>query len=145
MATETNNKVQAATRYSGVYASGALTIFMTLGSFDPDQQQKILASIHTMYTSLHDFIGAASNLWYIIFPVIAIWLAKIGVSSSGFGSMMDRIFQAAQAGDRQARLTILNAAASPSLGTQGIVNKSLAPDPSTAANIVASAQEVPHA
>jgi hypothetical protein len=140
MVSETSNKTATAGRYGGVFVSGALTIFMALGSFDPDQQKQILSSIHAMYAAIHDFVGAAANIWYIIFPVIAVWLGKLGINSSGFGSMMDRIFQAAKAGDIEAQRTIINAAASPELGTHEIINPTLASDPKTPANVVASPQ-----
>ncbi len=145
MASDTTNKVAAAARYLGSNATGALAIFVALGTLSPDQQVQILASAHTMYQATHDFIGAFANVWYIVFPIVAIYLGKMGVNSSGFGVMMDKVLSAAKAGDIQAKVAIVNAAASPEIGSQGVVNASLAANPATAANVVAAPALVPPA
>jgi hypothetical protein len=98
-----------------------------------------------MYQATHDFIGAFANVWYIVFPIVAIYLGKMGVNSSGFGVMMDKVLSAAKAGDIQAKVAIVNAAASPEIGSQGVVNASLAANPATAANVVAAPALVPPA
>lgn len=143
--TDTGNKVSAASRYAGVYGSGLVTVFMLLGSFSPEQQNQILSSAHTMYQATHDFVGAAANIWYIVFPVIALWLGKIGVNSSGFGVMMDKVFKAAQSGNKDAQVAIVTAAASPDLGTKAIINPVLAAEPSTPATVAASVSDLPTA
>lgn len=139
--TETKNKVTVGSRYLGTYAAGGLSIFVTLGTFSPDQQQQILHSAHQMYTATQEFVGAAANIWYIVFPVLAMWLAKMGIDSSGFKAMVDKVFAAAQAGNHDAALTIIKAAAAPQIGTKSIVNPVLAPDPSTPPNVVVSGME----
>jgi hypothetical protein len=141
--TEVRNKVNAASRYAGTYASGALTIFVALGTFSPDQQQQILHSAHQMYVATQEFIGAAANIWYIVFPVIAIWLGKAGVDSSGFKNMMDKIFSAAQGGSRDAALTIIKAAAAPQIGTKAIINPMLSSPNDTPPQVAASVSELP--
>jgi hypothetical protein len=141
---ENTNKANTALRYLGTGVSGGLSVFVALGTLSPEQQTQILSSAHIMYQSTHDFIGAAANLWYIVFPIVAIWLGKLGVNSSGFGAMMDKIFAAAKAGDQNAKVTIVSAAASKEIGTVGIVNPALAADPATPDNVVKSASLVNH-
>ncbi len=140
--TETGNKAKAGARYFGTFAAGAATIFMAVGSFSPDQQQQILASAHVMYQSTHDFVGAAASIWYIVFPVVALWLGKVGVDSSGFKTMMDKIFAAAAAGDQAAAITIIKAAAAPQIGTKAIINPLLS-NADTPATVAASVSDLP--
>lgn len=140
MATETTNKVNAALRYVASNVSGGLMIFVVLGAMTPEQSASVLANMHKMYSATQDFIGAFANIWYIVFPIASAWLLKMGVNSSGFGSMMDKIFAAAKAGDPDAKRTIINAAASPDIGTTAIINPDIAPDPKTADNVVSSPQ-----
>jgi hypothetical protein len=68
---------------------------------------------------------------------------KMGVNSSGFGNMMDRIFAAAKAGNVDAKVAIVNAAASPEIGSTGVVNPAMAANPATSANVVSSALSLP--
>lgn len=136
--TDTSNKVMTGLRYVGANATGALTLFVALGTLAPEQQVDILKSAHTMYQSTHDFIGAAANIWYIVFPILAIWLGKMGINSSGFGVMMDKVFAAAKSGDQNAKVALLNAAASKEIGTTAIINKDMAPIPATSSNVVST-------
>lgn len=140
MASDTSNKISAALRYVGSNATGGLAVFVALGTLTPDQQTQILSSAHTIYQSTHDLIGAFANIWYIVFPIAAVYLGKMGVNSSGFGSMMDKIFAAAKAGNVDAKIAIVTAAASPEIGSQGVVNPALAANPATPPNVVSSAQ-----
>jgi hypothetical protein len=143
MATDTSNKVNTALRYIGSNATGALAVFVALGTLTPEQQTQILSSAHTIYQSTHDLVGAFANIWYIVFPIAAVYLGKMGVNSSGFGAMMDKIFTAAKAGDESAKVAIVNAAASPAIGSQGVVNAEMAANPATAPNVVAAPALVP--
>ncbi len=143
VAPDTTNKIIVAARYLGSNATGALAVFVALGTLSPDQQTQILASAHTIYQSTHDLIGAFANIWYIVFPIAAVYLGKLGVNSSGFGAMMDKIFTAAKAGNVAAQVAIVNAAASPEIGSKGVVNPSLAANSATAPNVVASPMAIP--
>jgi hypothetical protein len=142
-ATDTGNKINAALRYLGSNATGGLTVFVILGFLTPEQQVEILKSAHQMYDATYSFVGAAANIWYIVAPAAAIYLAKIGIDSSGFVSMMNRIFAAAKAGNLEAKVAIVNAAASPAIGTQAIVNPELAPLAATSTNVVSTPAAVP--
>lgn len=144
-ATEVGNKTRTASRYFGTYSMGALTALFFVGSFSPDQQAQILASFNKMYVATQDFVGAAANVWLILFPAIAGLLAKFGIDASGVGNMMDRIFAMAKGGNLAAKVAIVNAAASPAIGTQAIVNPELAPLAATANNVVVTPAAVPAA
>lgn len=137
--TDTGNKIGAALRYLGSNITGGLTVFVVLGTISPEQQATILSSANKMYAATQDFVGAAANIWYIIFPIAAAWLAKVGINSSGFGAMVDKVFAAAKAGNKDAQVAIVSAAAAPELGTQAIINPTLAPVPQTPPTVVASA------
>jgi len=143
LATDTTNKANAAARYVGSNFSGALMLMAVLAGLPPDKAQSVLTSLHAIYAALQDMIGAFSNIWYIVFPVISAYLLKVGVNSSGFGVMMDKILTAAKAGNIDAAKSIVTAAASPEIGTKGVINPVLAPDPSTPSNVVASASDLP--
>ena len=143
--TDTSNKINTALRYLGSNATGGLTVFVVLGMLTPDQQVEILKNARQMYEASYAFVGAAANIWYIVFPIIAALLAKAGINSSGFGVMMDKVFTAARSGNVQAKVAIVNAAASPAIGTQAIVNPELAPLASTAGNVVSTPAAVPAA
>lgn len=143
--TDTSNKVNTALRYLGSNVTGGLAVFVALGTVSPDQQVEILKSAHAMYQASHDFVGAAANIWYIVFPILAAWLAKMGINSSGFGAMMDKVFAAAKSGNVDAKVAIVNAAASKDIGTQAVVNPSLATLAATAGNVVAAPELAPPA
>ena len=141
--TDIGNKINTAWRYLGSNVSGGLMIFVVLGAMTPEQSASVLANMHKMYAATQDFVGAFANIWYIVFPIVSAWLLKMGVNSSGFGSMMDKIFAAAKAGNRDAQISIVTAAASPDLGTKAIINPSLAPVPSTPSTVVANVSDLP--
>lgn len=138
--TDTPNKINTALRYLGSNATGGLTVFVMLGMLSPEQQVEILKSAHAMYDATYAFVGAAANIWYIVFPIAAMYLAKMGVDASGIGNMVDRVFALAKAGNKEAQVAIVSAAASPDLGTKAIINPVLAPAPETPGNVVVSVQ-----
>jgi hypothetical protein len=138
-----SNKIVVASRYLGSNATGALTLAVVLGALSPEQQTQILSSVHVMYQATHDFVGAFANIWYIVFPVLAVYLTKLGINSSGIGTMMNKVFAAAKAGDVGAKVAIVNAAASPDIGSQGVINKEMASNPATSDNVVAMPSQLP--
>lgn len=141
--TDTGNKINTAVRYIGSNVSGGLAIFVVLGAMSPEQSATVLAKMHVMYQATQDFVGAFASIWYIIFPIVSAYLLKLGVNSSGFGVMMDKIFKAAQSGNEDAKLKIVNAAASPDIGTEAIINPAMAANPATPTTVVASAAALP--
>lgn len=136
--TDTGNKAKAALRYVGSNVSGGLMIFVVLGAMSPDQSAIIIAKMHVMYQATQDFVGAFASIWYIIFPIISGMLLKMGINSSGFGAMMDKVFAAAKSGDEGAKVAILNAAASKEIGTTAVINPEMAKLPATSDNVVSS-------
>ena len=140
--TDTKNKANAAARYLGSNFSGGFMLLAVLAGLPPEKSQSVVVSLHAIYVSLQDVVGQFSNVWYVVFPVISGWLMKVGVNSSGFGVMMDKILTAAKSGNIEAAKTIVSAAASPEIGTKGIVNPVLAPAPDTPPTVVASASDL---
>lgn len=138
-ATDTKNSVATASRYAGVFSLGSVGVFMFLGTFSPDQQTQILHSANVMYTSLQAFVGAAADIWFIVFPVVAIWLGKMGIDSGKIGNVVNRVFALAKAGNLEAKVALVSAASSRDIGTQAIINPTLAPLAETPANVVVSA------
>lgn len=105
--TDTKAKVNVALRYIGSNATGALTLAVALGAISPDQSADVIKSLHVMYSSTQDFVGAFANVWYIVFPLIALWLGKLGINSAGFGAIVDRLLTAAKAGNTEAQIGII--------------------------------------
>lgn len=136
---ETANKFNVALRYLGSNVTGGMTVFVVLGVLTPEQQVDILKNAHAMYDATYAFVGAAANIWYIVFPIAAVYLGKLGIDASGFGAMVGRVFAAAKAGNQAAKEVIVSAAASPAIGTTAIVNPTLAASPATPGNVVVSA------
>lgn len=143
--TETSNKFKVAMRYLGSNATGGLTVFVALGMVSPDQQAEILKSATQMYEATYAFVGAAANLWFVVGPLLAVWLAKAGVNASGWVEMVNKVFAAAKAGDLGAKVVLVNAAASPDIGTRALINPELAPLGATASNVVVSPAAVTQA
>lgn len=137
-----SDSVKTTLRYLGSNATAALTVCVVFGAMTPEQSQSILANFHTMYVATHDFVGAFANIWYIIFPILSGVLLKMGLNAGGVGAMMDRVFKAAKEGDVDAKVAIVSAAASPEIGTKAVINPTLAANPATPGNVVASTREV---
>ena len=141
-----NNTANIITRYAGSNVSGALILAATLAGLPPEKSQAVMNSLHTIYADVHDIIGAFANIWYIVFPVVSIWLARLGINSSKIGPVMDRFLKTALSGNtaeaREAKVAIVNAAATPALGTAAIVNPTLAADPATPSNVVRTALDI---
>lgn len=140
--TETSNSVKTGGRYAAVFAMGSAGVFMFLGTFPPEQQAEVLKSASVMYESLKSFVGAAANIWFIVFPAIAVWLGKIGIDAGKIGNAVGRVFAMAKAGNLDAKVALVSAASSPAIGTQALINPELAPLPSTPANVVVSPEAV---
>lgn len=147
--TEFSNKLNAALRYGGTTAGTAFTMMAVLSLLSPDQVVALKANVETLKTSILTGYGALLNMWAILGPVAVMILAKAGYSSSSVQAMAGKLLKiAANAADpasKQAKVVIVNAAASPAVGSTGVVNKVLASDPATAPNVVASPAELPKA
>jgi hypothetical protein len=98
--------------------------------------------MHVMYQATQDFVGAFASIWYIVFPIISAYLLKMGVNSSGFGVMVDKILTAAKAGNKDAQVALVSAAASPDIGTKAIINPLLSTEAATPATVVANVSDL---
>lgn len=107
--TETKNKVNVAARYVGSNALGALTLAAALAGMPTEQAHQIVDGLQKMYEATQDFVGAFAGVWFIIFPIIASLLAKLGIDASGFGAMVGKVLAAAKAGDANAQAQVVQA------------------------------------
>lgn len=99
MALKDNQNLGTIGRYLGQNVLGGLTVFVVLGTISPEQAQDILKNVNVMYEATRSFVGAFANIWYIVFPIAALWLGKIGISTNGFGGFMERLLKTAQSGN----------------------------------------------
>lgn len=107
---EVRNKTNVATRYVASNAAGAMGLLMILAGMPQDQAATLLSSLNSMNAALYDFIGAFSSAWYIAFPVVSVWLGKMGVDASGFGAMINKVLAAAKAGNVAAQVQVVQSA-----------------------------------
>lgn len=107
--TPTPGKVSIISRYIGSNATGAMTVLAVLAGISPENSQLVIMKLHVMYDAIQQFIGAFASIWYIVFPVVAVWLGKMGVDASGIGTMMNKVLALAKAGDVGAQVQVLNA------------------------------------
>lgn len=108
--TETKNKVNVAVRYASSNALGALTFAAVLAGMPAEQAQDVLTGLQKMYSATQDFVGAFAGVWFIVFPLAASLLAKVGVDASGFGAMVGKVLAAAKAGDAGAQAQVVQSA-----------------------------------
>jgi hypothetical protein len=144
--TELSNKLNSALRYGGAAAGTAFTLMSVISLLTPDQVVQLKANIETLKTSIITGYGALVNMWIILGPVAIGVAAKMGWNSSGVQAMARKLLSIA-ANDQdpksmQAKVEIVNAAASPEIGTTAVVNTALAADPNTASNVVAAPSDV---
>jgi len=144
---ERSNKLNSAMRYGGTAASAVFAVMGALSILTPDQVTTLKADIETLKTSILTGYGALVDMWVILGPVGVLVLAKIGWNSSGVKAMAGKLFAIATTPSdpksTEAKVAIVNAAASPAIGSLGVVNKDLAANPETSANVVAAPELVP--
>ena len=99
MALDSNTNTGTVHRYVGSNLTGGLTVFVALGTLSPEQAQDVLKNVHVMYESTQSFVGAFANIWYIVFPIAALYLGRLGIKSNAVGSFMDRVLKIAQSGN----------------------------------------------
>jgi hypothetical protein len=146
--TEFSNKLSAALRYGATTAGTGFTLLAVLSLLTPEQVVALKANVETLKTSILTGYGALVNMWAILGPVAIGVAVKMGWSSSSVQAMAGKLLKIAgnQADPdkaTEAKVAIVNAAASPAVGSQGVVNKELAANPATSENVVASASDVP--
>lgn len=147
--TELSNKLNSALRYGGTAAGTAFTLMAVVSLLSPDQVVQLKANVETLKTSIITGYGALVNMWIILGPVAIGVAAKLGWNSSGVQAMVRKSLSIAANTDdpksMQAKVELVNAAASKSIGSEGVVNPTLAADPNTATNVVAASADIPKA
>lgn len=146
--TELSNKVNSGVRYSGTVLATTFTIMAALSLISPDQLVALKTNLETLKTSVVTGYGALVNMWIILGPVAIGVAAKLGWNSSGVQAMAGKLLTiAANKADpekaTEAKVAIVNAAASKEIGSQGVVNPELAANPATSSNVVASPAAIP--
>lgn len=133
-------------------AGGAIATTVTLlsaVSFIPiDQVKNFIDALHEFNAAVLTGYAAVLKMWVIIGPAAILMLAKFGFRSETAKSLMARAFKiATTAGDgtaKEAKEEIMKTAASPELGTIGILNPTMAAA-NTPDNVVATKAELPKA
>lgn len=145
--TELSNKVNAGSRYAVTVVATAFTIMAGMSIISPDQLIHLKSDLEVLKTSFVTGYGALLDMWAILGPVAIGIAVKMGWNSSSVKSMGGKLLKIAgnkaDPAATEAKVVIVNAAASPTIGSQGVVNKEMAANPATSANVVASAGDVP--
>lgn len=147
--TEFGNKLNAALRYGGTAAGTVMTIGAVLSILKPEQVVELKAQVEILNNSIFTAYGALMKMWLILGPIALYWLGKMGWDSSTVQSLAGKLLRiAANTADpkaMEAKIAIVNAAASKDIGSEGVVNPELAQHPETASNVVSSPAFIPKA
>lgn len=136
--TELQNKMSAAKRYAGTAGATLLTVLGALSFLTPEQIAEVKTQVDVLNQSMITAYGALTKMWIILGPVGVAVAAKLGWNSSGVQALAGKLLDIAK-NDDKAKEVLVTAAASPDIGTQAIINPSLAPSPATPSNVVVSA------
>jgi hypothetical protein len=147
--TEFSNKLNSALRYGGTAAGTGFTLLAVLSLLSPDQVVQLKGDVETLKTSIITGYGALLNMWIVLGPVAIGVAAKLGWNSSGAQAMARKLLSIASNDadpkSMQAKVELVNAAASKAIGSEGVINPALAADPNTATNVVAAPSDIPKA
>lgn len=145
--TESQNKLNAALRYGGTTAGTLFTVMGVMSLLSPDQITQLGVAVHDLNASILTAYGALTKMWVILGPVGVVILGRAGFKSSSVQAMAAKLFKIAtndnDPAQKEAKVALVNAAASPDIGSQGVVNKDLAADPATSGNVVAAPELLP--
>lgn len=146
--TEFGNKLNAALRYGGASAGTMIGVFGAMQFVTPEQAQELVVQVHVLNESVLTMYGALSKMMVILGPMGVVVAGYFGIKSSSVKELAGKLLRIAanKASPEQAleaKVAIVNAAASPQIGSQGVVNKELASNPQTAGNVVAAPELVP--
>lgn len=141
--TELSNKLSSLTRYAGTAGATTLTILGALSFLDAQQIAEIKAQVDILNQSVVTAYGALTKMWLILGPVAIGVAAKLGWNSSGVQALAAKLLGIAKNDAdpkaQEAKEALVTAAASREIGTQAIINPTLAPSPATPPNVVVSA------
>lgn len=145
--TEFGNKLNAGLRYSGAAVGTIVTMFGGMQFITPEQAAELITQVHVMNESILTIYGALTKMAVILGPMGVVIAGYFGVKSSSVKELAGKLLRIAANKTApesiEAKVAIVNAAASPVVGSQGVVNPSLASNPQTADNVVASPSLVP--
>lgn len=145
--TELSNKLSSALRYGGTGAGMLFTLMAVFSLLSPEQVADLKAQVEILNGSIVTGYGALLKMWIILGPIAIGIAAKLGWNSSGVQAMAGKLLTiAANKADPKAidaKVAIVNAAASKDIGSKGVVNAELAANPATPGNVVASASDLP--
>ena len=85
------NEVTTALRYAGsaaVWSGGALVF---LGVLSPEQSTALIADVHQMTDGLQQAFGGFSKAIVLIAPIVGVYLAKVGVTSSSLTNLIKKV------------------------------------------------------
>lgn len=126
-------------------ASG-LAFVVALGGLPKDKADAILLNLQSAADALYQLVGAVSNLWILIVPLVVTVVARMGWTGADAKVLVGRALAQATKPTpdaEDAKVALVSAAASPEIGSRGVVNARLAANPATPANVVASATMLP--
>lgn len=146
--TELSNKLNSALRYGGTASATIFTVMAVFSLLSPEQVADLKAQVEILNSSIATGYGALLKMWIILGPVAIGVAAKLGWNSSSVKAMAGKLLTIATnksdpAGATEAKVVLVNAAASKAIGSQGVVNPELAANPATPGNVVANATDLP--
>lgn len=145
--TELSNKISSLKRYGVTAGATALTVLSALQLLSPEHLADLKTQADIFNHSIYSAYGALTHMWLIVGPVMVGIAVKMGWNSSSVKALGDKLFGiAANAKDpasTEAKVVIVTAAASPAIGSQGVVNPEMAANPATPGNVVATASQLP--
>lgn len=136
--TELQNKLSAAYRYAGTAGGTMLTVLGMMSFLDAGQIADIKAQVDIFNQSMVTAYGALTKMWLILGPAAVLVFAKMGWNSSSIQALGNKLFNIAKVDDK-AKEVLVTAAAAPEIGTQAIINPTLAASPATPGNVVVNA------
>jgi hypothetical protein len=141
--TEFGNKLNSALRYGGTVAGTGFTLLAVMSLLSADQVAELKTQIEVLNNSILTAYGAVVKMWVILGPIAVMWLAKMGYDSSTIKAMAGKLLKIAanrvDPSSTDAKIAIVSAAASPSIGTLAVINPTMAAHPETPTNVVANA------
>lgn len=150
--TEFQNKLNAALRYGGSNAAMLFTVMGVFSLLTPDQIVSLKAQIDVLQQSILTAYGALTKMGVILGPVAAIWLAKVGYSSSTVQAMASKLLGIAKNDAdpkaTEAQVAIVTVASDKTIvGEKGgvVAKPEIAANPATPQNVVAKPSELPKA
>jgi hypothetical protein len=87
--------IKVLSRYLGSNVAAGMAVLVVLGALTPDQSQTVVAAMHQIYGDFHDAVGAFAKIWVIVFPLVSVWIAKMGLNSSQVNALVTSLLNKA--------------------------------------------------